>query len=131
MCLNQEEMEVTMRFDIPDFTLLADVATGEVSLKGRLVIFHYPTHTILELVQSDDPIIKAISPKYEWERINRYGDIDRFTFIVHRYVTDNIDDVFEKAKEWYQSVMDWMDTNDDALDAFLREWDNRSDDLPN
>lgn len=124
-------MEVTMRFDIPDFTLLADVATGEVSLKGRLVIFHYPTHTILELVQSDDPIIKAISPKYEWERINRYGDIDRFTFIVHRYVTDNIDDVFEKAKEWYQSVMDWMDTNDDALDAFLREWDNRSDDLPN
>lgn len=124
-------MEVTMRFDIPDFTLLADVAIGEVSLKGRLVIFHYPTHTILELVQSDDPIIKAISPKYEWERINRYGDIDRFTFIVHRYVTDNIDDVFEKAKEWYQSVMDWMDTNDDALDAFLREWDNRSDDLPN
>jgi hypothetical protein len=120
-----------MRFDIPDFTLLADVAIGEVSLKGRLVIFHYPTHTILELVQSDDPIIKAISPKYEWERINRYGDIDRFTFIVHRYVTDNIDDVFEKAKEWYQSVMDWMDTNDDALDAFLREWDNRSDDLPN
>jgi len=120
-----------MRFEIPDFTILSDIKPGTVSLKGRVVIFHYPTHTILELLQSEDPILKTISPRYEWERINKYGEIDRFTFIVHRYITDNLMDVFESAAAWYQHIMDWLDMSEDALDDFLGEWKPGSDDLPN
>ncbi|MFC3199987.1 hypothetical protein ACFOET_20370 [Parapedobacter deserti] len=120
-----------MRFEIPNFSLLTDLMPGATSLKGRVVIFHFPTHTILELVRSEDPLLKTISPRYEWERVNKYGEIDKFTFIVHRYVTDDIASVFEQAKEWYQTVMDWLDTSDDALDHFLHDWENRSDDLPN
>ncbi|MBK1438443.1 hypothetical protein JHJ32_00460 [Parapedobacter sp. ISTM3] len=120
-----------MRFEIPDFSLLTELIPGVTSLKGRVVILHFPTHTVLELLHAEDPLSKTVSPCYEWERINKYGEIDKFTFIVHRYVTDDLTAVFEQAKEWYRNIIDWLDTSDDAFDRFLREWENHSDDLPN
>lgn len=126
ICIERKE---TVRFDIPDFTLLAEVPTN--SLNGRVVIFHFPTHTILELVQARSPLLQSISPRYEWERINKYGEIDKFVFIVHRYVSDNLATVFEQAKEWYESILDSFEESNDAMDEFLTTWDKHSDDLPN
>lgn len=120
-----------MRFDIPDFSLLTEPTLVGSSLKGRVVIFHFPTHTILELVRLGDPLLETISPRYEWERINGYGERDKLAFIVHRYVTDDLNAVFQQAKEWYNNMLDWLDTNDDALDHFLYSWENHSDDPPN
>ena len=118
-----------MRFDIPDFTLLAEVPSN--SLNGRVVIFHFPTHTILELLEARSPLLESISPRYEWERINKYGEIDKFVLIVHRYVSDNLTTVFEQAKEWYESILDSFDESKDTMDEFISTWDKPSDDLPN
>lgn len=119
-----------MRFDIPDFSLLTGLMPDTPSLKGRVVIFHFPTHTILELVKADDSVVNTIAPRYEWEWTNKYGEINRFVFIVHRYITDDLPDVFEKAREWYQNFLDWMDASDDVLNEFLN-WDPPANDLPN
>ncbi len=118
-----------MRFDIPDFTLLAEVPAR--SLNGRVVIFHFPTHTILELLEAQSPLLLSVSPRYEWERINKYGEIDKFVFIVHRYVSDDLMTVFEQAKEWYGSILDSVEENNDAADEFLTTWEKHTDDLPN
>src|SRR5690606_39347654 len=83
-------MEMPMRLEIPDFCLLTEVMPGKASLRGRVVIFHFPTHTVLELVRSGNPLLESISPRYEWDRVNKYGEIDKLTFIVHRYVTDEL-----------------------------------------
>ncbi len=120
-----------MRFEIPDFSLLTEVMPGKASLRGRVVIFHFPTHTVLELVRAGNPLLESINPRYDWERVNKYGEIDKLTFIVHRYVTDELTAVFEQAKDWYQDVMDWLEISDDALQHFLKDWENHSDDLPN
>lgn len=118
-----------MKFNIPDFTLLAEVASN--SLAGRVVIFHFPTHTILELIEVRTPLLQTISPRYEWERINKYGEIDKFMFIVHRYVTDDLATVFEQAKEWYSSILDLFEASNDPMDEFLTAWEKHSHDLPN
>lgn len=120
-----------MRFEIPDFTLLTALIPNNASLKGRVVIFHFPTNTILELVESSNMLVNYVSPRYEWERINKYGEITNYTFFVHRFITDDLMDVFEKAKIWYQNMMDWMDDNNDSLDDFLNDRKKGSDDLPN
>lgn len=120
---------LVMKFNIPDFTLLAEVASN--SLAGRVVIFHFPTHTILELIEVRTPLLQTISPRYEWERINRYGEIDHFMFIVHRYVTDDLSTVFEQAKEWYTTILDLFEANNDPMDEFLTAWEKHSHDLPN
>lgn len=120
-----------MRFEIPDFSLLTEVMPGKASLRGRVVIFHFPTHTVLELVRAGNPLLESISPRYDWDRVNKYGEIDKLTFIVHRYATDELTTVFEQAKAWYLDAMDWLEIRDDALDHFLNDWENHSDDLPN
>lgn len=124
-------MEMPMRLEIPDFCLLTEVMPGKASLRGRVVIFHFPTHTVLELVRSGNPLLESISPRYEWDRVNKYGEIDKLTFIVHRYVTDELTAVFEQAKAWYQDTLEWLEIRDDALEHFLNDWENHSDDLPN
>lgn len=124
-------METPMRFELPDFSLLTEVMPGKASLRGRVVIFHFPTHTVLELVRAGNPLLESISPRYDWDRMNKYGEIDKLTFIVHRYVTDELTTVVEQAKAWYQDAMDWLEIKDDALEHFLKDWDDHSDDLPN
>ncbi|WP_449047808.1 hypothetical protein [Parapedobacter sp.] len=120
-----------MGLEIPDFSLLTEVTPGKASLRGRVVIFHFPTHTVLELVRSGNPLLESIKPRYDWDRVNKYGEIDKLTFIVHRYVTDDLPEVFEKAKAWYQDAMEWLEISEDALEHFLKDWENHSDDLPN
>jgi len=120
-----------LRFTIPDFTLLTELAPKAANLAGRVVIFHFPTHTILELLEAHNPLLRTISPRYEWERVNKYGEIERFAFIVHRYVTDDLMKVFEQAKAWYEGVLDLFDEHEDTMDNFLGVWEKRSDDLPN
>jgi len=120
-----------VRFTIPDFTLLTELAPKAASLAGRVIIFHFPTHTILELLEAPNPILRTISPRYEWERVNKYGEIEQFAFIVHRYVTDDLNKVFEQAKAWYEGVLNSFDEQHDAIDDFLDVWERRSDDLPN
>ncbi|GGH04170.1 hypothetical protein GCM10007415_45510 [Parapedobacter pyrenivorans] len=121
--------EGIVKFNIPDFTLLAAVPPD--SLNGRVVIFHFPTHTVLELLEAQSPLLPSISPRYEWERINKYGEIDRFVFIVHRYVSDNLATVFEEAKDWYIHILDSFEESEDAMDELPSTWDKHSDDLPN
>jgi len=120
-----------VRFTIPDFTLLTDVTPESVMLAGRVVIFHFPTHTILELLEAHNPLLRTIRPRYEWERVNKYGDIDQFAFIVHRYVTDDLTKVFEEAKLWYEGILDSFDAHEDASDEGLDIWAKHPDDLPN
>jgi|GEM_PF-952693 len=127
----QRKEDKLVRFTIPDFTLLTELTPKAISLAGRVVIFHFPTHTILELLEAHNPLLRTISPRYEWERVNTYGEIERFAFIVHRYVTDDLSKVFEQATIWYKGVLDSFDERNDATDDFLDIWEKRSDDLPN
>jgi len=120
-----------VRFTIPDFTLLTELAPRATNLAGRVVIFHFPTHTILELLEAHNPLLRTISPRYEWERVNKYGEIEQFAFIVHRYVTDDLTKVFEQAETWYEGVLDSFDEHQDTMDNLLDIWEKRSDDLPN
>lgn len=120
-----------MRFDLPDFSILTEIVPVHMLLKGRVVILHFPTNTILELVQSANPLVKTISPRYDWERVDRHGEVEKLTFIVHRYVTDDLKSVFEQARDWYTSMMERLDLNHDEFDHFLLEWHSGPDDLPN
>ncbi len=120
-----------MRVDIPDFSLLIEPTPMGAVLKGRVVIFHFPTHTILELVPGGYPLLESISPRYEWKRINQYGEVDKLAFIVHRYVTDDLTEVFEQARAWYQHLLDWWDATDDTSAHPPFEWEKKPDDLPN
>lgn len=127
----QRKEDMLVRFTIPDFTLLTEMAPKAITLAGRVVIFHFPTHTILELLEAHNPLLHTITPRYEWERVNKYGEIEQFAFIVHRYVTDDLSKVFEQAKRWYAGILDSFDERQDEADEFLDVWEKRSDDLPN
>lgn len=127
----QRKEDMPVRFTIPDFTLLTELTPNTISLAGRVVIFHFPTHTILELLEAHNPLLRTISPRYEWERVNKYGEIEQFAFVVHRYITDDLSKVFEQAKTWYKGVLDSFDERNDTTDDFFDMWEKRSDDLPN
>jgi len=92
--------------------------------------FNSPNGAFRELLDAGDPLLRTLNPRYDWERVNQYGEISKYTFIVHRYITENLTEVFEGAKAWYENILDWLDASNDALD-FLSPWEKRPDDLPN
>lgn len=120
-----------MKYSIPDFSILTELIAGEIPLHDRVVIFHWPSNTVLELLPADDGFIaKYDGPKFVWERPYPNGETAKAVFVIHRTIIDNPDDlskVIDEAKKWYGDYLDWRDTSDEALDDYFRQQQGDTD----
>lgn len=85
-------------------------------LRGRTVIQHIRSYTVMELFDKDEPIaLNRDAKKFEFEYINIYGIAEQLILVVHFTFAEDfqLPEIFEKAANWYMEYARWEDRNID------------------
>ena len=106
-------MKQKTNFTLPEWAFLdADNQTGN-ALKGRDVLLHVRTHTILEFFAVDDnmPRFAEGVKRMQFVYTNQYGLEENYIVAVHYSLTEFADqvEVIDKAIAFFKEWMTWMD----------------------
>lgn len=99
---------------MPEWAFLdANNQTGD-ALKGRDVLLHVRTHTMLEFFNQTDTQVQ-LNPEVKQKQFyykNNYGLIENYIIAVHYSLVEysNLDEVIDKAIAFFKDWMTWMDT---------------------
>ena len=97
-------------------------------LKGRSVILHVRSATVVEILERDTFIPAEDIPVYEFEYHNRFGATEQLVVALHYSVGIDIDfdseeeevlEIMRRAAEWYCSYCDWEDKNIETDDMAM------------
>ena len=90
--------------EIPEITLLTDFApTEEGSVEERVIIFHYPTGSVAEMLNCDVSIKHYSGPL----RVFTVSGI-RYTIVLHRGSEETANEVFDKIIAEQGRFNRWM-----------------------
>lgn len=100
---------------LPEWVFL-DAAnhTGD-ELKGRDVLLHVRTHTMLEFFNQTDEqmqLNRNVKQKQFYYK-NKFGEIENYRVAVHYTLTEfsDTDAVIDKAIQFFKAWINWMDGN--------------------
>lgn len=101
-------------YTLPEWAFLdADNQTGN-ALKGRDVLLHVRTHTILEFFSVDDnmPRFTEGVKRMQFVYTNQYVLEENYIVAVHYSLVEysNLDEVIENAISFFKEWMTWMDS---------------------
>jgi len=104
-------------FTLPEFAFL-DGSDHEATniTTTRNIIQHNPTHTILEVLDMQEPMefkLNADVQTFDFIYHNTFGEKENHKLAVHFTMTDEeaLRDVFLKAAKWYSDYLTWEDGN--------------------
>jgi hypothetical protein len=105
---------------LPEWAFLdADNHTGN-ELKGRDVLLHVRTHTMIEFLNIDDnmPQLAPGVKRMQFTYINKYGLEENYIAAVHYSLTEfsDTDEVIDKAIQFFKNWMTWMDSTIETED---------------
>lgn len=100
-------------YTLPEFVFLDGNSHLGDSLKGRTVLQHVRSYTILEVVPLDSvELSNFTSPTYEFIYTNPAGVGERHMFAVHFSLEeDNLPEIFIKCERFYLEYLHWEDGN--------------------
>ena len=104
------------QYTLPEWVFLDGVSHQGDLLKGRTVIQHIRTYSIIECVCLDDMADYHFTGKtQEFSFVNQFGVKERHLLALHFTLDEyHIDEIFEAAESWYCSYMKWEDKNIDV-----------------
>lgn len=100
-------------FTLPEWAFLdANYQNGDL-LKGRDVLMHVRTNTVMEFFNTDD-IKVELNHDVNWKKFgykNGYGVIENYIVAVHYSFVEwgELAEVIDKAIAFFCEWMDWMD----------------------
>lgn len=102
--------------NLPEFTFLDGSSHLGDTLKGRTLIFHIRTASVIEDfddIQMKDVVLKPDVVKFEFKHRNYAGFVEKHTLVIHYSLADKseYEDIFRKTTEWYSNYMAWEDRN--------------------
>ena len=112
-------MEKIVNLNLPEFAFVESSGHDGDKLKGRNVVIHIRTASIVEFFEEDKvfPLPNVIS--FSFVNTNRLGVKERMTALLHYSATldslmdkqEIIDRVMTPASKWFCDYCDWEDDN--------------------
>lgn len=103
-----------VNYNLPEWVILDGESHQGNTLKGRTVIQHIRTCTVLEVVPMDDVAQSNFETQtFEFWYKNQFGLKEQFLLAVHFTLAaeHELPDIFKKAQKWYCDYLDWEDRN--------------------
>jgi hypothetical protein len=101
-----------VKLTLPEFAFVAGAENDNDELRGRTVILHVHTATVMEVFESSDVCLNVDALHYDYVRHTPYFD-EALTIALHYSATlDDEEDIFKvmkKAAQWYNDYCDWED----------------------
>jgi hypothetical protein len=102
-----------INYSLPEFVHLDGIDHNGDSLKGRTVIQHIRSYTVLEVVALDEVAMCDFgkNKKHIFTYTNAYGVREEFMFVLHFTFSeeDELPEIFRKCEKWYKKVLAWED----------------------
>lgn len=99
-------MEI-LELKLPKFTFIDHIGYDDPEMRGRCIIMHVPTLTLMELLIEDyqEFALKHGVKTYKFECTG-----ERLMLALHfSYNEEMVDEIFEAAANWYRGYADWED----------------------
>lgn len=97
--------------DLPEWAFLdADNHTGN-QLKGRDVLLHVRSNTMFEIFPKNKVKLNPDIPNRTFKVNNIFGIDEEFIIAIHYTLSDDVQDLFSKAIQFYAEWMNWNDRN--------------------
>lgn len=103
-----------VNYNLPEWVILDGESHQGNTLKGRTVIQHVRSYTVLEVVAMDDVAQSDFKTKtFEFWYKNQFGLKEQFLFAVHFTLAaeHELSGIFKKAQKWYCDYLTWEDRN--------------------
>lgn len=106
---------------LPEWAFLEGTSHLGNTLEGRDVLLHVRTHTTFEFLNIDDNMVRLSEGVKHIQFIytNKYGLEENYIVAVHWSLTselDELDEVIQKAIQFFKRWMDWMDESIEVED---------------
>lgn len=101
-------------YSLPEWVFLDGNSHLGDTLKGRTVIQHVRSYTVMELIALEEVFESSIKGQtFEFTYLNNFGNKERFMLAVHFTLADadGLPDIFKRTAAWFSSYMDWEDRN--------------------
>lgn len=94
-----------IEYKLPEWCFLDGYCHQGDLLKGREVILHTPTMSILEVICLDDKdfFLNEGVPSLDFTHNN-----ETFKIVVYKSLVDNIGQLIDKSISWYKTEVDFM-----------------------
>ena len=89
--------------EIPEITLLTDFVPTDELVTDRVILYHYPTGSVAEMLNCDVSIKHYAGPL----RVFTVSG-NRFTIVLHRGSAETADEVFDKIVAEHARFDFWM-----------------------
>jgi hypothetical protein len=101
-----------VKLTLPEFAFVTGAENGKDELRGRTVILHVRTATVMEVFNSSEVCLNVDALHYDYVRHAPYFN-EPLTIALHYSATlddkDEILQVMKCAAQWYDDYCDWED----------------------
>lgn len=117
-------MKKLVELNLPEFAFVeGSMHENPDILKGRDVILHVRSASIVEILERDNVILKDGVVKHNFANANKYGIREKLVAVLHFSATfdaeDDREEIIEKvlkpAAKWYCDYADWEDEQGDNI----------------
>lgn len=117
-------MKKLVELKLPEFAFVeGSMHENPDILKGRDVILHVRSASIVEILERDNVILKDGVVKHNFANANKYGIREKLVAVLHFSATfdaeDDREEIIEKvlkpAAKWYCDYADWEDEQGDDI----------------
>ena len=101
-------------YSLPEWVFLDGDSSSGDTLRGRTVIQHVRSYTVMELIAFEEVFESSIKGQtFEFTYLNNFGNKERFMLAVHFTLAgeDDLPDIFKRTAAWFSGYMDWEDRN--------------------
>lgn len=106
--------------DLPEFAFLDGWGREGEKLRGRNVILHVRSASLIEMLDVDDVLaLRSDVLKQEFDYINHWGVVEHHVAALHYSATLDarldrqtlVEQVISPACDWYTAYLEWEDKN--------------------
>lgn len=124
LCIKELPMKKLVELNLPEFAFVeGSMHENPDILKGRDVILHVRSASIVEILERDNVILKDGVVKHNFVNTNKYGIREKLVAVLHFSATfddkDDYGEIIEKvlkpAAKWYCDYADWEDEQGDDI----------------
>ena len=102
-------------FKLPEFAFVDAHAHEGDLLKGRTVIHHIRSYSVIEVIALHDVVMCDFGrrPTHIFSYRNRQGIYEEFMLVLHFSFSEesNLPGIFKKCANWYRAYLRWEDRN--------------------
>ena len=104
----------SITYNLPEWVFLDGFSHQGNSLELRTVLQHIRSYTIIECIAMDEIDLSIFTgKKREFIYRDLFGIEEKHLFVVHFSLAEEseLDDILQKAEEWYLDYLKWEDQN--------------------